>query len=200
VLLLTTVLAGCSQSTVDSWPSVVAGSCLPAVSGAASVGSSPGSVGPSPALAGPSPGSVAPSGRRIADLTLECLAGGGMVRLTELHRPAIINLWASWCGPCRTELPAFQSYAARHGAQVAVIGVDTGDTRTAGAALLQDVKVSFPSLFDPQGRLLSAVGRTALPVTLFVDAGGVLRYVYNSTALDEAGLARLAEIHLGVAG
>jgi thiol-disulfide isomerase/thioredoxin len=143
---------------------------------------------------------VAASGQRIADLALECFEGGGVVRLTDLHRPAIVNLWASWCGPCRTELPAFQSYATRHADQVTVIGVDTGDTRGAGAALLQEVKVSFPSLFDPQGRLLAAVGRTALPVTLFVDAGGGLRYVYNSTALDETGIARLADSQLGVAG
>jgi thiol-disulfide isomerase/thioredoxin len=178
LVVLVLAVAGCGPSTVDSAPAR-AGSCLPVASVAAS---------------------GAPSGTRLPDLSLECFEGGGVVRLTELHRPAIVNLWASWCGPCRTELPAFQSYATRHAGQVAVIGVDTSDTRSAGAALLQDVKVSFPNLFDPQGRLLSAVGRTALPVTLFVDAGGGLRYVYNSTALDEAGIARLADSQLGVAG
>jgi hypothetical protein len=53
-------------------------------------------------------------------------------------------------------------------------------------------------LFDSGQRLLSGVGRTALPVTLFVDADGGLRYVYNDKALDEAGIARLAGTHLGV--
>jgi thiol-disulfide isomerase/thioredoxin len=137
-------------------------------------------------------------GTRIPDLTLDCFPGGGRVRLTALHRPAIVNLWASWCAPCRTELPAFQRYAASVGDRVLVLGVDTGDTRDAGAGLLRDTKVAFPTLFDGTSALLSGVGRSALPVTLFVDAGGGIRYLYNDKALDEAGLAALAREHLGV--
>ena len=174
-LVLLAALAACAPSTVDAQP---AGSCLP----------------PAPSVVPP-----AASGPRVPDVTLECFEGGGVVRLTDLHRPAIINLWASWCAPCRSELPAFQAYAARAGDRVTVIGVDTGDTRTAGAALLQDVRVSYPTLVDDQRRLLAAVGRSALPVTLFVDAGGGLRYLYNSTPLDEPAIDRLAQAHLGVA-
>jgi thiol-disulfide isomerase/thioredoxin len=181
VLLLT--VSGCTSSTVDS-PAHSVGACLP----------------PSPSAV-PSP-SVVPASSigRVPDVELECLEGGGTVRLTDLHRPAIVNLWASWCAPCRTELPAFQAYAARAGDRVAVIGVDTGDTRTAGGALLSDLRVSYPTLFDDRQRLLKAVGRTALPVTLFVDAGGGVRYLDNSTPLDEAAIARLASTYLGVAG
>lgn len=177
LLLLVLALSACTPSTVDSGASHPAGSCLP----------------PAPSGA---PSTV--DGQRVPDVTLDCFEGGGTVRLTELHRPAIVNLWASWCAPCRTELPAFQAYAVSVGDRVAVIGVDTGDTRSAGGALLQDVKVTYPTLFDDQRRLLSAVGRSALPVTLFVDAGGGLRYVYNSTPLDEPAIARLAQTYLGV--
>ena len=53
-------------------------------------------------------------------------------------------------------------------------------------------------LFDASGQLLSGVGRSALPVTLFVDADGGLRYIYNDKALDEPAIARLAGTHLGV--
>jgi thiol-disulfide isomerase/thioredoxin len=175
VLVLLLAVAGCSRpSTVDSQ---APGDCLPpAPSGAVSTVDS----------------------QRVPDVTLDCFEGGGVVRLTDLHRPAIVNLWASWCAPCRAELPAFQAYAVGHPGTVAVIGVDTGDTRTAGGALLQDVKVTYPTLFDDQRRLLTGVGRTALPVTLFLDAGGGLRYVYNSTALDEPAIARLAHTYLGV--
>jgi thiol-disulfide isomerase/thioredoxin len=173
---------------VDSAPPV-AGSCLPAS------GSSPAGPAPSGSVV---LGAAAPA--RVPDLTLECLSGGGTVRLTRLHRPAIVNLWASWCAPCRTELPAFQRYATRRGDRVTVIGVDTGDTRDAGSALLREIGVSYPTLFDDQRRLLAAIERGALPVTLFVDADGGLRYLYNSTALDEAGIARLAQTYLGVPG
>ena len=179
-LVLVLALAGCASSTVESAPSAAA-SCLPPAQSAAA--------------------GVAPSGRagaRIPDLTLDCFQGGGRVRLTALHRPAIVNLWASWCAPCRTELPAFQRFAGTVGDRVLVLGVDTGDTRDAGAGLLQDTKVAFPTLFDGESALLSGVGRNALPVTLFVDAEGGIRYLYNDTALDDAGLAALARTHLGV--
>ena len=179
-LVLVLALAGCTSSTVDGAAPAASGSCLPSAPVSSAV-----------------PGGRA--GARIPDLTLECLQGGGRVRLTALHRPAIVNLWASWCAPCRTELPAFQRFAASVGDRVLVLGVDTGDTRDHGAALLQDTKVTFPSLFDQDSALLSGVGRSALPVTLFVDAEGGLRYLYNDKALDEAGLAQLTREHLGVA-
>jgi thiol-disulfide isomerase/thioredoxin len=185
VAVLLALLAGCSPSTVDtSAPAAPAGSsCLPPVPSA-------------PEASSAAPGGAAPG--RIPDLTLDCFQGGGRVRLTTLHRPAILNLWASWCGPCRTELPEFQSYATRAGDRVLVLGIDTGDTHDAGAGLLQDTRVAFPTLFDAKSRLLSGVGRSALPVTLFVDADGGLRYVYNDKALDEAAIARLAGTHLGI--
>jgi thiol-disulfide isomerase/thioredoxin len=195
-LLLALALAGCGQSTVDSRsvgdrstvdsaPSAQ-GSCLPPASW----------TGPPASWTGPLPSGLV---AQVPDLALECLAGGGVVRLTELHRPAIVNLWAAWCQPCRQELPAFQSYATRHAGQVIVIGVVTGDTRAGARGLMLDVGVTFPTLFDERRRLQAAVGRNVLPVTLFIDAGGGLRRVYSSKTLDEAGIAELAETSLGVA-
>jgi len=192
VAVLLVLLAGCAPSTVDTTGSA-GGSCLPPAPSAPAARIADGHLGPTgqPALGGA-------AASRIPDLTLECFQGGGRVELTALHRPAILNLWASWCGPCRTELPAFQSYADRVGDRVLVLGVDTGDTRDTGAGLLQDVKVAFPNLFDAKSQLLSGVGRTALPVTLFVDADGGIRYLYNDKALDEAAIARLAGTYLGI--
>jgi thiol-disulfide isomerase/thioredoxin len=182
-LLAALAVAGCGPSTVDGAAPAPApaGTCLPP-------------AGPSGPVPSPSGAVVQP----IPDLTLECFAGGGRVRLADLHRLAIVNLWASWCAPCRAELPAFQHFAGATGDRVTVLGVDTGDTRTAGGALLEDLKVGYPTLYDDQRRLLTSVGRSALPVTLFVDAAGGIRYVYNAAALDEAALAGLARTYLGV--
>jgi thiol-disulfide isomerase/thioredoxin len=111
----------------------------------------------------------------------------------------IVNLWASWCTPCRAELPAIQRYATTSG--VTVIGVDTGDTTAAATSVIDDLGLTFPVLSDTGRSLLAAVGRSALPVTLFVDAQGGLRYLYNEgTALTEETLAALATAHLGVGG
>ena len=147
-----------------------------------------------PASGPPSPA----GGPKAPDLALACFAGGGEVHLTALGRPAIVNLWATWCDPCRKELPALQRYAV--GSDVLVLGVATRDPRRSGVqAAIDDLALTFPILYDPDGKLLAAVGRTALPVTLFVTAAGTLAYTYNAAALDTAGFERLAREHLGVA-
>ena len=67
----------------------------------------------------PAPGTPSPaSGPRAPDLALACFAGGGEVRLTTLGRPAIVNLWATWCEACYDELPALNEYAKRSGVLV----------------------------------------------------------------------------------
>jgi thiol-disulfide isomerase/thioredoxin len=148
--------------------------------------------GPAPAVP-----SAAPS--NVPDLRLPCLAGDAQVHLAALRRPAVVNLWASWCAPCRLEMPAIQRYAARVGIRVAVLGVDTGDTRTGAGSVIQDLKITYPNLDDDRQLLLHALGRTGLPVTLFIDAQGGVRHVYSGPPLTESSLAGLVATHLGVA-
>lgn len=147
--------------------------------------------GPAPALP-----SAAPS--RVPDLSLSCLAGGAQVRLAELRRPAVVNLWASWCAPCRLEMPAIQRYAMRAGARVAVLGVDTGDTRTGASSVIQDLKITYPNLGDDRQLLLHELGRSGLPVTVFIDAQGGVRHVYSGPPLTDASLGDLVATQLGV--
>jgi thiol-disulfide isomerase/thioredoxin len=168
-------------------------SCLRAPSPGASPATTP-SPGASPAGA---PASAA--GRALPDVSLPCFSGGGQVRLAALGRPAVLNLWASWCTPCRTEMPAIQRYAARAAGRVAVIGVDTGDTRTGGGSVIQDLGVTYPNLYDERQLLLHGVEQAYLPVTILVDARGAIRHLYASgEALTEASLARLVQTYLGV--
>ena len=135
----------------------------------------------------------------LPDLVLPCLDGGRPVRLAATGSPMVINLWASWCAPCRQELPEFQRFADRTAGRVRVVGVDTNDGQTAARALVGDLRLGFPMLFDSDARLLAAVGRTALPVTLFVDGTGRIRYLYNAQPLDEATLTALTRRYLGAA-
>jgi thiol-disulfide isomerase/thioredoxin len=171
-----------------------AAGCRGSATVAAAASSAPACVAP-----GSAPPSSTGGGTPLPDLRLPCLDGGAPVRLAALGRPAIVNLWASWCGPCRTEMPAIQRYADRAAGTVTVIGVDTGDTAAAGSSVLHDLGVRYPNLFDEDKRLLTAVGRVALPVTLFVDAAGRIRSVYNGQPLSEDSLATLAHDRLGVA-
>jgi thiol-disulfide isomerase/thioredoxin len=134
----------------------------------------------------------------LPDLSLACFTGGSPVRLAALRGPAVINLWASWCAPCREELPVIQELADATAGRLQVVGVDTGDGRDAAASFAADTGVSFPTLFDPGRKLLTAVGKLGLPVTVFVSATGE-SFVYDGRALDKPVLGGLVRAHTGVA-
>ena len=132
----------------------------------------------------------------LPDLELPCFTGGVPVALRDLRRPAVLNLWASWCDPCRRELPVMQSLADRAGDRLAVVGVDTGDGREAAASFATDRGVTMPTLFDADRKLITALAGTALPITVFLDGHG--RSYVNRLPLDAAGLAELVRAHTGV--
>jgi len=136
----------------------------------------------------------------LPSLTLPCFTGGSPVALSKLGKPAVINLWASWCAPCRTELPQLQAFANEAGDQVLVLGVVTGDVWSRAAYAGEDFGVRFPTVFDPDKQLQRALGRNALPVTLFVAADGSVRATDTSGALTLEKLRGLARDHLGVTG
>lgn len=203
--MLLVLLAGCGgdrarDTTSPASTGVADGpSCLSALSGSSGPAGSPGPAGPS----GPSPAAASagrPAGdRAVPDLRLRCFAGGGSARLAEIHGPALINLWASWCGPCRQELPAFERYSKRAGDRVRVVGVITDDRdRGAQQSIIDDLRLTFPMVEDPERKLLGGVGKAALPVTLFVGVDGRIAHVYNAGALDEPTIELFVEQYLGV--
>lgn len=167
---------------------------------------------PCPTTAGPpsappvgaaSPGEGSPSPlTQLPDLRLPCLSASGpdTVGLAGLRgTPTVVNLWASWCGPCRQELPAFAAVARRAGQRVRLVGVQTKDDARNAAAVLAAAGVSYPSLHDGNGLLLARLGvPPALPVTVFVRADGGVVAVYQGPALTEQRLAALVAEHLAV--
>jgi thiol-disulfide isomerase/thioredoxin len=155
--------------------------------------------GPAPGAPDSASGAQATAGAPadLPDLVLPCFSGGNPVRLADLRGPAVINLWASWCDPCREELPAMQRLADRTAGRLHVVGVDTGDALDAAASFGMDKGVTLPTLYDRDRKLASALGRAALPVTVFVGADGK-RYVYDRLPPDDAQLAELVRDHAGV--
>jgi thiol-disulfide isomerase/thioredoxin len=126
----------------------------------------------------PAPTGAAPAGP-LTGVVVPCLGAPGAVDLGAVlaGRPALLNVWASWCAPCRDELPALAAYAARPGA-VPVLGVDVQDDPAAALALLRDLGTALPSVADPDGALLRALDVPPVrPVSYLVRADGSVALV-----------------------
>lgn len=112
------------------------------------------------------------------------LAGGGMkafdAQLRTLRgHPVVVNLWASWCDPCRYELPFLQRAAMERGGQVAFLGVNVNDAPTAAKTFAAQYPMPYPSFEDPRSNLAGRYGARGLPATAFYDASGKLVIVHQ---------------------
>jgi cytochrome c biogenesis protein CcmG/thiol:disulfide interchange protein DsbE len=131
-------------------------------------------------------------------IELARLNGDGSVSLAALRgRPVVVNFFASWCVPCRKELPAFQSVAERLDGQVAFLGVNHQDDRAGGARMLEELGVTFPAGYDPRGEVALAYGLLGMPSTVFVSPDGRLleRHLGEMTAEQ---LEAAVERHFGI--
>ena len=104
--------------------------------------------------------------------------------------PVVVNKWASWCAPCRTEFPIFQSQAVTKGKQVAFLGLNAGDSSDPARRFLRAAPVPFPSYVDPDEDIAKTIRAPAnYPITVFFDARGKLVYSHQGGYRREADLA-----------
>ncbi|MBK5105200.1 MAG: TlpA family protein disulfide reductase [Burkholderiales bacterium] len=112
---------------------------------------------------------------------------GDYRKLSELRgKPLIINVWASWCGPCRAEMGSLERLSRRfNGKQFNIIGVSTDDYPNLAAEFLRQTKVTFDNYHDRNLLLESMLGANTIPLTVLVDAQGrVLKKVRGSRQWD----------------
>jgi cytochrome c biogenesis protein CcmG/thiol:disulfide interchange protein DsbE len=94
--------------------------------------------------------------------------------------PIVVNVWASWCGPCRLEFPAFQQLSTRYGKRVAFLGVNSQDSAEFAERFLREEPVPYPSYTDPDEDIAESIGASrGLPATAFYDRQGeLLHFTY----------------------
>ena len=93
-----------------------------------------------------------------------------MVRQPE-GTPVVVNVWASWCEPCERETPMLTAAAADH-PDVRFVGVNTQDSREGAEAFIEQYSIPYPSVFDPDGAIITDLDALGPPVTVFYDANG----------------------------
>jgi cytochrome c biogenesis protein CcmG/thiol:disulfide interchange protein DsbE len=132
---------------------------------------------------------------RLPAVSLPSLTGGPAVDLRTLRGPAVVNLWAQWCVPCKRELPIYQQFFGRHGGQVSVLGVDWQDTQGGKArALAKRSGVTYPLVVDAD----PAFRARFLPRLVLVDAEGRIAFQEYVEIKSLRQLEGLVEKHLGV--
>ena len=140
------------------------------------------------ALAVASPASPR-QGFAAPDFTLDLL-GGGEVTLSDLRgKPVVVNLWASWCPPCRAEMPAIQKvYQDYKDLGLVVLGVNTTnqDSEADAAAFVRDYGLTFPIPLDRDGSVSVRYALRGLPTTFFIDREGIIRSVVVGGPMSEA--------------
>jgi hypothetical protein len=100
--------------------------------------------------------------------------------------PVLVNIWASWCGPCRREAPLLARAGAAYGNDVQFLGVDILDDRTDAASFITRYDIRYPTVFDPSGDIRNQLGFIGVPETVFYDRRGVAASVWTSPLTDDA--------------
>lgn len=113
---------------------------------------------------------------------------GGSVNLSDYRgKPVILNFWASWCGPCKSEMPDFDAAYREYGDQIHFLMVNLTDgsreTLDTAKAFIREAGYSFPVYYDTTLTAASLYGASSIPVTFFLDAQGCL-VAYGRGALD----------------
>lgn len=143
-------------------------------------------------LLGNSPGVVVTVGSPAPDFQLETLAGQS-VSLGELAgKPAIINFWATWCPPCKEEMPALEAAYQQHGDKVSFLAVSVQEDKRTVSRFTQQYGLSLPVLLDSDGVAMNLYGVRGLPTTLFVNAEGIV-VAQHMGGLTEDSLAEYLE-------
>jgi cytochrome c biogenesis protein CcmG, thiol:disulfide interchange protein DsbE len=139
-------------------------------------------VGLSACSSGPEPGAV--DQVELPDVE----TGQFLATLAGADRPAVVNVWASWCLPCRSEAPLLAAAHRTWGEEIRFVGVVVQDERSSAAAFVEEFGLGFEQWFDPRRTVPAALGGVGVPITYFVSADGTVVRTHPGI-IDERALA-----------
>lgn len=138
--------------------------------------------------------------RRLPAITLPCLGAGPALDLAAIGGvPYVVNVWASWCGPCAEEMPYLQEVYELAGGRIQVLGIDFEDAPERALLAAADFEITFPSVMDIDGVTQLPLQFQGPPTTFFVSADGEIVATEAGQITSVQQLRELVAEHLGVA-
>ena len=131
-------------------------------------------------------------------VALDCLDESSVVTVANIKGPTLVNVWGSWCGPCKDEMPIFVEFYAKHQDSVGLIGISVEESDIQDARdFVKEYGITWPNLNDAEGSTRATLGM-GVPITLFIDEKGeiVHRKIGVVTTIEE--LEDEARKYLGV--
>ena len=133
---------------------------------------------------------------KTSGTSLTCLDGNSKVLLESIKGPAVINVWGSWCVPCRDEMPFLRELAATGKVQIIGIDVEEADMESARKFVIEQ-GMTWPNLYDKDGSTKSSFGM-GVPVTWYLDSEGEVAYKHVGVLKSKEQLFSEVEKYLGV--
>lgn len=135
------------------------------------------------------------AGTPMSDFSRPDLSGQ-QVRLSDYQgQVVLVNTWATWCPPCRAEMPALNAYYQKHAADgFVILAINAGETSTEAAAFARDFGLAFPVLLDPQTELMSQLNIHSYPTSIVIDRDGVVKEVHIGMLTPEQVEAKIGPL------
>lgn len=152
-------------------------------------GDAPGSaeLDPAPPVDEPTRSIGGNEGDTLPAVEMVDLSTGETVRLDEIGGPAVVNLWATWCAPCRAEIPDFEEVHQARSDEVRFVGINIAEDPDRAAGFIDEVGASYEQFVDENGEVSAELRATSMPVTVVIDADGVVT-TRHLGPLDQDGL------------